>query len=402
MLPSRGRLRFRTREIALSLGLCVSVSCGTAPPPPAPSPAPPAAPPAASVQEAPDPPPPAPPSIPPELALDEQELAREEKLSLFARDLRDVHGNESPRPVDKPLMKQIWVEYTTDRRSPGKKRDVEAPTMDLHHPPAEVAEPHACADPLTPGTRSGSGGRVDILHTADQDTVRVARRGGKSVPADLPRGALHGACMGPDGTRVWIGLSTPLSPPEIFSVALWNGTVRPLRIEAHPGLAGLPPAKGSSVDEELAVLAPVHPRAAIVLVVERDALPLARWSALARFFAAADVAVVRAAKDDEPVLDRAMAKAEELFHVPVHLVAEGNAAPARARPLVRLLDGTEEERPLSLPPGSTVLGACDRTLPRITRLVAGTDVRWSVTKGDDPRACVARAWARAAAHVLGE
>ncbi|MCC6649405.1 MAG: hypothetical protein IT374_28030 [Polyangiaceae bacterium] len=220
-----------------ALAACLVGACAPAPAAP-PAPIAPSAPaaslqqpvaPASATSEA------APPPPVREITLSDAEL---EPARLLARALRTVASNIDPRPVERGFAKVTTAQYRTDRRTPGAWHLVESATMALHHPPtpAEVDEP--CKSPLGVGASvKGARGLDAELRLVSGGAHELWLSSPKPRRAKLPVGASHGACLGPDGTRVWISWSTRAAPPELFSVSLRDGNARPLRADARAQLA---------------------------------------------------------------------------------------------------------------------------------------------------------------------
>ncbi len=237
-------------------------------------------------------------------ALPGGDPARIAQLAFLARALLDTFDNVQPRPVTRGYTQQTWVQFETDKRTPGELRSVEAWTMDLHHPPSPASPFEPCKAPLAPGQSVEGVGRgsARLERDALHDTLFVSSWRRRDVPAALPRGRSHGACLGPDGTRVWVAWSTPDAPPELFSIALDSGKPRALRMDARPGLATLPPMKVAEAPGGL-TLTPAGSARATVFVVEEG--PVFGWSRAARFLVAAGIAVRRggAPRDGEAVVE---------------------------------------------------------------------------------------------------
>ena len=219
-----------------ALAACLLSACGATPAPPAP---PPAALPVPAVSEAPVDEPPAPPPAQraPRGRKVEPSAAELEEPGRLARALRAVVSNVDPRPVERGFTKTTTVQYRTDRRTPGVFGLVESPSMALHHPPSPAETDEPCRRPLAPGGRVrgvlGLGAELRVVGEAHELWLDRA----KPRRVDLPPGASHGACLGPDGTRLWVSWSTRASPPELLSISLRDGNTRPLRADARPQLA---------------------------------------------------------------------------------------------------------------------------------------------------------------------
>lgn len=155
----------------------------------------------------------------------------------ITRALRSVAANTDPRPVERGFAKVTTVQYLTSRRSPDTPLLVESPSMGLHHPPEPAVADEPCKQPLVVGGHvKGVRGFGASLKSTD-DAHELSLDGKRPPTVRLPKGESHGACLGPDGTRLWISWSTTTSPPELFSVSLRDGAARPLRSDARPQLA---------------------------------------------------------------------------------------------------------------------------------------------------------------------
>lgn len=274
----------------------------TPPPPPASAsteasaPASSSAPPAASSSAAPAPPRPK--------AIAGSDAARVAELVPLARAVLDTFDNVEPQPVVRGFTQETWVQWRTDKRTPGVFRWVEASTMDLHHAPHPADPVEPCKKPLAPGAtvEGGPTMRATLQRGKDGDTLLVTSWRKKDRKAALPKGRSHGACFGPDGTRVWIAWSTPEAPPEVFSVGLDSGEARALRKDARPALSILPPLTVTTDDASVTLSPKGTPKARVVLVEDG---PFLGWSRTARFFAAAGIAVRRggAPRDDDALVE---------------------------------------------------------------------------------------------------
>lgn len=169
------------------------------------------------------------------------------RANALARAVLDAFSNVDPRPVTREFAQQPWVQHVSDRRrsvsleTPWPEpmfRLREAPVRLLHGGAVDV-EPSAsepCQTPIvTDEDARVRWGSYRLDRGVAEDTLRVDK--GK-IPVALPRGAFHGGCV-IDQRRLWIAWSTPASPPELFTVTLRDGRVRPLRDEARPSLGGL-------------------------------------------------------------------------------------------------------------------------------------------------------------------
>lgn len=145
----------------------------------------------------------------------------------------------TPRPVIREFAQQPWVQFQTDRtvgQPLGPLVWREAPVRVLHGKAETSTVLEPCARPLVAGERGearGLGYRLEPGAVFD----RLYLDKDKMVE-QLSPGAFHGGCV-VDEKRLWIAWSTPTRPAELFTIVLKDGSVRPLRDEARPGLGGL-------------------------------------------------------------------------------------------------------------------------------------------------------------------
>lgn len=387
-----------TGRVGLS-ALAVALAACSAPPtlpsaPVAPAAAPspePSAEPAPSAEELPAPVPEVR-TVAAEERYDGERAMRVARLAAAGRALFDAFSDVSPQPVTRGYTQQTWVQYRTDRRTPGTFAWVEAPTMALHHPPVVAAQVEPCKTPLAVGaTVRGARGEAELVRTPDHDELRV----GTAPPlalVRLPRGASHGACLGPDGTRVWVAWSTPEHPAELFSIGLKDGAIRALRNEAHPVLGTLGDARAESIalgGGPAALLAPAKQPARATVVVPADE-PLASWSALARLGPEAGVRVVRVPR---AAAGRALAEARTTWLGPSMVVSDDE--PPAASPAAWIV--REKVAVAPSPPGSLLIGVGSGAEEAVrASLIAGDPTaRWTIARGDGERAATGLAWARA-------
>lgn len=215
-------------------------------------------------------------------------------LLALALGIVDAFQNESPRPVVRGYGQIPNVLYRSDRRTPRQFSWFEAPEVNLHGPVSPASSVDRCARELAPpeaapghSPASGPPDSLRLVRFPEGDSILGGSLGKR---AKLGLGAVHGACVVVGRGEIWLGWSTPSSPSELVALKVSDGSVRPLRKDARPGLSQLGAINVERAGEDLLVLTPKDPRGAVVAV--RSA-PLARWDGWLRLLPEVGLIVVK-------------------------------------------------------------------------------------------------------------
>ena len=143
---------------------------------------------------------------------------------------------------------------------------------------------------------AGNHGEVRIL---DARTLKVQRK------VDVPLGELHVGTWRADGKVFSILVSKPDQPADVFAVDAATGSVTPLRKDARPALASLPPIEASLANAKafdgltipINVYLPSHPagtKLPVIAIFHGGPFTsyAVRWNPYARFFVSLGYAVI--------------------------------------------------------------------------------------------------------------
>jgi hypothetical protein len=240
-------------------------------------------------------------------------------LGQAARNMVDVFGNTEPRPLQRGWATLWHVQFLTNRFD----KEIWQDTLmaERHGELLKVEKRVACEHPVpvSGNTVRTAFGEVRLVRGVDHDTLWTGAVGDMKAVA-MPRGASHGACLGPGGSAVWVSWSTPNSPPDLWAVTVRTRYVKPLRIDYRPGLGELHDMKSSlRPNKPWAWLEPKEKKAkGIVWLVHqrRQTVPLAAWDPVARLMVENGLVVVLAVLGKDHDWEQARAWAKSKWNVP--------------------------------------------------------------------------------------